>query len=132
VVAIILMEGTYRAVAGHHMETTESGHEYEVNEVVFNGEPIPHVPYTSSSADDLTWGYGGAGPANTSRSILEHAIDIAENRPNVDPAEVRKDFRGIEAYTEPETNESGDIITHDEVMEFLRQKEREAEGREKL
>lgn len=119
------MEETYRAVKAQHTETTESGSGYEENEVIFNGEPIPHVPYTPSSADDLTWGYGGAGPANTSRSILEHAIDIAQNPPNVDPAEVRQDFRRIDAYTEPESHESGDIITHDEVMEFLRQKERE-------
>ena len=119
------MEGTYRAIIAHHTVTTESGSKHEVNEVVFNGEPIPHVPYMSSSADDLTWGYEGAGAANTSRSILEHAIDIAQNPPNVDPAKVRQDLRGIDAYTEPESHESGDIITHDEVMEFLRQKERE-------
>ncbi|WP_435159832.1 hypothetical protein [Haladaptatus sp. DFWS20] len=81
--------------------------------------------------DDFGWGYNGAGSANASRSILEHAMDIAEPPPDVDPAEVRKDFRGIYAYTEPETNESGDMISHNYVMEFLRQIKREAEGGKK-
>lgn len=79
----------------------DSGNEVEVNEVIFNEKPIPHVPYTSSSADDLTWGYNGAGPANTARSILEHAIEIAENPPAVNPAKIWRDFRGFDAYTEP-------------------------------
>lgn len=119
--------GTYIAVRDHHTEATDDGHEYEVNEVIFDGEPIPHVPYTPSSTDDLNWGYNGAGPANTARSILEHAIAVAEDPPDVDPAVVRKHLRGFDAYTEPESSNSGEIITHDEVMEFLRQQETESE-----
>lgn len=64
---------------------------------------------------------------HTARSILEHAIKIAENPPAVNPVKIWRDFRGFDAYTEPKSSESGDIITHNEVMEFLQQKEQEAE-----
>ena len=118
---------TYTAVLYHHTEVTDDGHEYEVDEVIIDGEPIPHVAYTPTSSDDLTWGYAGAGPANTARSILEHAIDTAEDPPDVDPATAWRDLRGFDAYTEPAPHESGQIITRDEVMEFLRQQETESE-----
>jgi hypothetical protein len=44
-------------------------------EVLFDGEPIEHVAYDNSSSDTLRWGYPGAGPTNTARTILEHACD---------------------------------------------------------
>ena len=119
--------GTYIGVLCHHTEVTDDGHEYKVDEVIFDGEPIPHVAYTPSSTDDLTWGYGGAGPANTARSILEHAITVSEDPPDVDPAAAWRDLRGFDAYREPEPHNSGEIITYDEVMEFLRQHENESE-----
>jgi hypothetical protein len=118
--------GTYIGVREHHTQVTDDGHEYNVNEVIFDGEPIPHVAYRSSSADDLTWGYNGAGPANTARSILEHAITISEDPPDVDPAAAWRDLRAFDAYREPEGH-SGEIITYDEVMEFLRQHENGSE-----
>ena len=105
----------------------DDGHEYKVDEVTFDGEPIPHVAYTPSSTDDLTWGYNGAGPANTARSILEHAITVSEDPPDVDAAAAWRNLRGFDAYRAPEPHNSGEIITYDEVMEFLRQHENESE-----
>ena len=59
--------------------------------VEFKGEPIPAVPYTDSSGSDLDWGYVGAGPNNTARSILEHAQTkgVCEN---IDPANHHVEF----------------------------------------
>jgi hypothetical protein len=61
-------------------------------EVIFDGNSIPEVPYTPSCNSDLSWGYKGAGPTNTARSILEHAQDqgVCEN---IDPEKHQQDFR---------------------------------------
>jgi len=49
--------------------------ETEQDEILFDGEPIKHVAYDETSSDTLKWGYSGAGPTNTARSILEHAVE---------------------------------------------------------
>lgn len=93
-------------------------------EILFNGEPIPHVPYTKSSADDFSWGYRGAGPSNVARSILEHAIDEAHEEIDVTPAEHQFDFRN--QFISPRTTGSeGWSIDFVEVISFLKQKEKE-------
>ena len=122
--------GTYIAVA-HHPET-------EANEVIFDGEPIPHVDYGSGSDEAslsnvrLTWGSGSgsAGAANTARSILQHATALAEDPPDVPLSRpnVSTGFRGFDGYTSPPTGESGEMITYDGAIEYLRQKAAEEEN----
>ena len=64
----------------------------EGKKVIFDGESISEVPYTSSSESDLEWGYRGAGPTNTARSILEHAQGQGVCQ-NIDPKKYQQDFR---------------------------------------
>ena len=121
--------GVYTAIQDHDTELLANGHELEQSEVILDGEAIPHVPYTPSLSDgDFGWDYLGAGSATTARSILEHALSVAEDPPDVDPAVAYGDLRGFDAYTPPSISESGPIITPDEVMEFLRQQEKENES----
>lgn len=106
-----MASGTYIAVK-HYGRTGRS-------EILFNGKPIPHIPYTKSSADDFTWGYKGAGPSNVARSILEHAVDIENEDIRVDPAAVQFEFR--DQYVSPhETHMGGWTVDHSEVIEFLK------------
>lgn len=108
------MSGEYRAVRDY----PETGR----HEILYDGKPIPHVPYHESSEDDFTWGYGGAGPTNVARSILEHASDLASGEIDVDPAAHQLDFRG-EYISPQDSSEGGWAISHSEVVEYLRSRE---------
>lgn len=91
-------------------------------EILFDGEPIPHIPYVKSSEDDFTWGYNGAGPHNTARSILEHATKIADEEINVTPNDHRSEFRA-EYIAPPNSAEDGWTIAHGDVVDFLKSRE---------
>lgn len=89
------------------------------NEIYYNGRRIPHIPYHWTSVDDFTWGYRGAGPTNTARSILEHAIRISDEPIDIRPTEHMMAFRD-EFITPHPGNEDGWTIRHFDVIEFLR------------
>ncbi|WP_435158129.1 DUF6166 domain-containing protein [Haladaptatus sp. DFWS20] len=91
------------------------------NEILFDGIPIPHVPYTESSPDDFTWGYSGAGPTNVARSILEHALSIVDSNLNVNPADYQIAFR--EQYVS--SQDGWWTVDHAEVIEFVNSRGRE-------
>lgn len=119
--------GTYIAVRDH----PETG----ANEVIFDGEPIPHVDYWSGSDEasypnvQLNWGYNGGGSANTARSILQHATGLAEDPPDVPLSRpnVSTGLRGFDAYTILPMGASGELITYGGAIEYLRQQEAESE-----
>lgn len=92
------------------------------DEIEFDGEPIEHVPYDAldpsrSASDNFTWGYGGAGPTNTARSILEHAVEEIDQEVDVDPGKLQRDFRD-EFIAPRETSEEWELSL-DEVREFI-------------
>lgn len=110
---------------GHMAREYKAVSEYEEtgrNEILFEREPIPHIPYTPSSQDDFTWGYGGAGPTNVGRSILEHAVDMAAEEINENPVSYQDGFTG--EYISPRDN-TGDgwTIEHAEVINYLETQE---------
>lgn len=103
-------------------EAVENYAETGRTEIVCDGEPISHIPYTESSEDDLAWGYNGAGPHNTARSILEHAAETTDKDITVTPNKHRADFRA--EYIAPQnSSEDGWTIAHADVVAYLKNRE---------
>jgi hypothetical protein len=89
------------------------------DEILFDGEPIPHVAYTKSSSAAFGWGYSGAGATNVARSILEHALAVADGENDVNPAEHQVEFR-TQFVPSSNPSEDGWTIDFDDVLEFVK------------
>ena len=88
------------------------------NEVLFNGRPIEHYHYHGDGPDNLMWGYNGAGPTSTARSILEHATSEVDHEFSTEPREAMIDFRRKYIASVGKTEEW--TIDLREVIDFLR------------